>query len=82
MATRTNNVAFPAPLVAEMFSTVQGHSALAKLSASKPIPFNGETEMIFSMNGEKKRRKAAVRTALPDSIPPESLRQGSGWKRS
>ena len=52
MATRTNNVAFPAPLVAEMFSTVQGHSALAKLSASKPIPFNGETEMIFSMAGE------------------------------
>lgn len=52
MATRTNNVTFPAPLVAEMFSTVQGHSALAKLSAAKPIPFNGETEMIFSMSGE------------------------------
>ena len=52
MGTRTNNVTFPAPLVAEMFSTVQGHSALAKLSAAKPIPFNGETEMIFSMNGE------------------------------
>lgn len=53
MATKTAaGTNFPTSLVAEMFSTVQGHSALAKLSGGKPIPFNGETQMVFSMNGE------------------------------
>jgi HK97 family phage major capsid protein len=54
MATRTTAAGanFPAELVAEMFSAVQGHSALAKLSGGRPIPFNGETTMVFSMNGE------------------------------
>ena len=52
MATRTTGVNFPTELVAEMFSAVQGHSALAKLSGGRPIPFNGETVMVFSMNGE------------------------------
>lgn len=53
MATRTAaGTNFPTELVAEMFSAVQGHSALAKLSGGKPIPFSGETTMVFSMNGE------------------------------
>lgn len=43
---------FPAPLVSEMFSKVRGYSSLAKLSAQSPIPFNGLTEFVFSMDGE------------------------------
>lgn len=53
MATRTTaGTNFPAALVTEMFNTVQGHSALAKLSGAKPIPFAGETVFTFSMGGE------------------------------
>ena len=53
MATKTMAGAnFPAELVSEMFNAVQGHSALAKLSAAKPIPFNGETTFVFSAAGE------------------------------
>ena len=37
MATRTTaGTSFPAELASEMFNKVQGHSALAKLSAEKP----------------------------------------------
>lgn len=43
---------FPAELVPEMFNAVRGHSALAKLSAGKPIAFAGATEFVFSADGE------------------------------
>ena len=43
---------FPTELVPELFNTVRGHSALAKLSGMKPIPFTGTEEFIFSMDGE------------------------------
>lgn len=53
MATRTTaGTSFPAELASEMFNKVQGHSALAKLSAEKPIPFNGQTVFTFSAGGE------------------------------
>lgn len=53
MATRTTaGTNFPPELVAEMFNKVNGHSALAKLSAQTPIPFNGETIFVFSAGGE------------------------------
>ena len=52
MATITAGTSFPATLVAEMFDAVQGRSALAKLSAEKPIPFTGVTEFVFSASGE------------------------------
>ena len=53
MATKTAaGTSFPTELVNEMFDAVQGHSALAKLSAQKPIPFNGETVFTFSLGGE------------------------------
>lgn len=53
MATRTTATTdFPALLVADIFNSVQGHSALAKLSGAKPIPFNGETVFTFSLGGE------------------------------
>lgn len=53
MGTRTTvGTNFPPELVAEMFNKVNGHSALAKLSAQTPIPFNGETIFVFSAGGE------------------------------
>ena len=53
MATKTQaGTMFPTALAEEMFVAVQGHSALAKLSAQKPIPFNGETQFVFSAAGE------------------------------
>lgn len=52
MATILAGNKFPTTLVTEMFNAVGGHSALARLSAAKPIPFNGETVMVFSNAGE------------------------------
>lgn len=54
MANETNAAAlqFPPELVEEMFSTVKGHSTLAKLCAAKPMPFAGIKEFVFSMDGE------------------------------
>lgn len=43
---------FPTTLVTEMFNKVKGRSALAKLSAQTPIPFNGATEFVFSLDGK------------------------------
>jgi len=77
MATRTtagNN--FPTELVAEMFNKVNGHSALAKLSAAKPIPFQGETVFTFSLGGEAsivgegENKPAGDATITPKTIRP------------
>lgn len=43
---------FPEQLVTELIDKVQGESAIAKLCAQKPMPFAGEKEMIFTMDGE------------------------------
>ena len=43
---------FPTELVATMFNAVAGHSSLAKLCASTPIPFQGQTVMVFTNAGE------------------------------
>ncbi|MGK4109093.1 phage major capsid protein [Enterococcus cecorum] len=42
---------FKPELVKELFSKVQGKSVLAKLSAQKPIPFNGTEQFIFNLEG-------------------------------
>lgn len=52
MATINASTNFPTDLAAEMFNAVGGHSAVAKLSAARPLPFNGETVMVFSNDGE------------------------------
>ncbi|MBF1765971.1 MAG: phage major capsid protein [Veillonella sp.] len=49
--TKTTNL-FPAELVSEVFSKAKGHSSLAKLSNQTPIPFAGNTQMVFAMDGE------------------------------
>lgn len=43
---------FPAQLTNEMFNLVRGKSSLARLSAAKPIPFNGEQIFTFSLDRE------------------------------
>lgn len=43
---------FPAQLTNEMFNLVRGKSSLARLSAAKPIPFNGEQIFTFSLDKE------------------------------
>lgn len=50
--TTTADLQFPPELVTEMFDTVKGHSSLASLCASKPMPFSGVREFVFSMDGE------------------------------
>lgn len=48
----TSGTLFKPELVTEMFSKVQGHSSLAKLSGSSPMPFSGTDTFIFTMDGE------------------------------
>ena len=43
---------FPATLVNEMVNLVRGKSSLARLSASEPLPFNGETIFTFNFDNE------------------------------
>lgn len=43
---------FPGIVAQEMFSSVQGHSAIAKLSQNKPMPFNGTDIITFSSTDE------------------------------
>lgn len=80
MATKTTATTnFPAQLVAEMFNAVQGHSALAKLCASKPIPFAGETVFTFAMGGEVSivgegaNKPAGDATVAPKTIRPVKM---------
>lgn len=67
---------FPTQIVSEMFSKVQGHSALAKLAAQKPIPFSGTTEFVFNLDGEVsivgegQAKPANTATATPKVIRP------------
>ena len=42
----------PEELINDIFSKVQGHSSLAKLSTQIPVPFAGTEEMTFSLDNE------------------------------
>lgn len=48
----TTGTVFKPALVKDLFNKVKGHSTLAKLSASDPMPFSGIDVMTFSMDGE------------------------------
>lgn len=50
--TNASTINFPPAISAEMFDSVQGHSSLARLSSAKPQAFSGNTEFVFSMEGE------------------------------
>lgn len=43
---------FPPELTNELFNLVRGKSSLARLSASRPIPFRGETAWTFTLDKE------------------------------
>lgn len=42
---------FPAEVITDIFNKVKGHSTLAKLANQQPIPFAGEEEFIFNLEG-------------------------------
>lgn len=52
MSVLSKSTLFPKELTSEMFSLVKGKSSLAKLSGSKPIPFNGQTMFTFALDSE------------------------------
>lgn len=76
MATIKAGANFPAEVVNEMFNAVRGHSALAKLSGQKPMPFTGVTQFIFNAEGEAAlvdegtAKPAGNATATPKIIKP------------
>ena len=76
MATITAGAYFPAEVVNEMFDAVRGHSALAKLSGQKPMPFTGVTQFVFNAEGEAAlvgegtAKPAGNATATPKIIKP------------
>ncbi|HER0920707.1 TPA: phage major capsid protein [Streptococcus pyogenes] len=67
---------FPATLIPELISKVQGHSVLAKLSTQTPIPFNGTEQFIFNLDGnaqivgEGEQKKAGEATLTSKVIKP------------
>lgn len=48
----TKGTMLPEHLVSELFSLVNGHSSLAKLSGQSPMPFNGIKEFTFALDKE------------------------------
>lgn len=78
----TKGTNLPTEVVEEMFNAVRGESALAKLSAQRPIPFNGTTEMVFSLDheisivGENDPKVNGGATATPVVIRPYKFEYG------
>lgn len=76
MAVITKGTMFPTTLVSEMFNTVKGHSSIAKMVGSDPIPFNGVTEFTFapsnkvSVVGETGNKPAGDGVVTPVTIRP------------
>lgn len=52
MGNTTSALTLSPELVKEIFSTVKGHSSLARLCGAEPIPFKGMDVMTFSMGNE------------------------------
>lgn len=50
MSLKTGDL-FPPEVVTEIFNKVKGHSTLARLSNQQAIPFSGEQEFIFNLEG-------------------------------
>lgn len=76
MAVLNAGTMFPTTLVTEMFNKVKGHSSIAKMVPSTPIPFNGNTEFTFSADnkvsvvGESAEKPAGGVTVEPVTIRP------------
>jgi len=76
MASITKGTKFPAALQKEMFNKVKGHSSVAKMAGSEPIPFNGIDVFTFSLDneisvvGEGAAKPAGDATIAPVQIRP------------
>lgn len=70
---------FPHETVTEIFNKVKGHSTLARLSNNEPIPFTGEEQFIFNLEGnaqivgEGELKKAGQATLRSKVIKPEKI---------
>lgn len=65
---------FPVELVKEMFSKVQGHSAIARLTNQIPIAFSGNEIMTFSLDGEVELvAEGAAKGASTASVAPVTI---------
>ena len=65
---------FPVELVKEMFSKVQGHSAIARLANQIPIAFSGNEIMTFSLDGEVELvAEGAAQGASTASVAPVTI---------
>ena len=75
-------ILLPTQITEEMFNAVKGHSSLAKLSAERPIPFNGRTEMVFTLDkeadvvGECEPKSNGGATITPKVIRPIKFEYG------
>ena len=83
MATVINkSTNLPTQVVEEMFDAVRGESALAKLAPQRPIPFNGTTEMVFTLDhevsivGESDAKVNGGGAATPKVIRPYKFEYG------
>ena len=70
-----NMLSLPEELVTDIFSKVKGHSSIAKLSAQKPLPFNGIKEFVFTMPGEASIvAEGAAKPASEAAFTPKVIR--------
>lgn len=80
--TLTRGNLLPPVVTNELFSKVKGKSSLAKLSASEPIPFNGETVFTFSLDkevdlvGENAAKSNGGGTVAPIQMVPVKVEYG------
>lgn len=73
---------FPTELTNQLFSKVRGKSSLARLAASEPIPFNGQTAFVFDFDnevnlvGENAAKANGGATIAPVSMNPVKVEYG------
>ena len=78
----TRGTLLPPVVTDKLFSQVKGKSSLARLSASEPIPFNGETVFTFSLDnevdlvGENGAKSNGGATITPVSMQPVKVEYG------
>ena len=78
----TRGTLLPPVVTDQLFSKVKGKSSLARLSASEPIPFNGETVFTFSLDnevdlvGENGAKSNGGATIAPVTMQPVKVEYG------
>lgn len=76
MGAITNSTGFVQQVSSEVFTKVRGHSSIAKLCGSMPIPFSGIDVFTFSLDseisivGEGENKPAGNATLTPKTIKP------------